>query len=520
MLINIANLSVASENPRKTKADQADHEALVASLKAHGQLVPLLVRPTPSAGSGQVGKPDHFEIIDGGRRFAAAQDAGLLELKAELYQGDGSADEIGTATNMVRASMHPLDEAAVIARRVADGETPEEVAARFGHPARWAEQRMKLDELSERVKKVFRAGQISLAAAEAFTLGSKKQQDAYLKKVQHAWQFRPDEIRRHFTNAAYSAKAALFDLAAYPKAAIVTDLFGENVWLTDRDAFERLQTAAIEAKAEEVRGEGWSEVIVVTGADYTFWQKYVKAEGKILKADRARYLAFVEYDPRDGEVKIDRGFVTRESVKPRKGVRPAEDSADAAEVKPQTCYDLSPAQQNIIAALQTEGIARAIAGGDTWLALQAILTPLLAGNDDDKSPAWAGLRPSYPNWIGANATFDQKIEQPERPRVKFPTRAAFEKMPWDEVMALIRAAALASLQLLYSPDADAAKETRTAGVDWFRYDPAFLRRYRLDALQDLARHLKINSDGLKKRELVDVILAHQGKPFLPIKWKD
>ena len=35
-------------------------------------------------------------------------------------------------------------------------------------------------------------------------------------------------------------------------------------------------------------------------------------KGKIRKADRAKYLAFVEYDPRDGEVKIDRGYVTRD----------------------------------------------------------------------------------------------------------------------------------------------------------------------------------------------------------------
>lgn len=123
-------------------------------------------------------------------------------------------------------------------------------------------------------------------------------------------------------------------------------------------------------------------------------------------------------------------------------------------------------------------------------------------------------------WIGANVTFDQKIDHPERAAVKFPTRAAFEKMPWEDVMALVCAAALASLTLLYAPNHDAAKAAKTAGVDWFRYDAGFLRRYRLDALQDLAKQLKISSDGLKKSELVSAILKHQGAPFLPVKWQD
>jgi len=116
MQINIATLSVSSENPRKTKAEQADHDALVASLEAHGQPRSVACAPKRQAPSLR----DHR----GGRRFAAAKDASLTELNAELYQGDASVDEISTATNMIRAAMHPLDEAAVIASHLAAGETP------------------------------------------------------------------------------------------------------------------------------------------------------------------------------------------------------------------------------------------------------------------------------------------------------------------------------------------------------------------------------------------------------------
>jgi hypothetical protein len=262
-------------------------------------------------------------------------------------------------------------------------------------------------------------------------------------------------------------------------------------------------------------------VQLVVNPDYKWHNANVPAVGKITKAARARFNAFVLYNSHSGRAEEVRGYTTPAELKRAKKAadKAGKDKADAEDVEAQTCYDLSENQRQMIAALQTEGIAKAIAAGDTWLALQAILTPLL-DEDDEKKPSWAGLRPSYPNWVGANATFEQKIDHPERAAVKFPTRAAFEKMPWEDVMALVRHAALASLTLLYAPNQDAAKAAKTAGVEWFRYDAGFLRRYRLDALQDLAKHLRISSDGLKKRELLDAILQHQGAPFLPVKWQD
>jgi ParB/RepB/Spo0J family partition protein len=89
MLIDIANLRVATENPRKTPADEAAHLSLVASMKAHGQITNILVRPGD--------EPGLFAIIDGGRRFQAAKAAELEHLKADLYEGTSDAGEIGAA---------------------------------------------------------------------------------------------------------------------------------------------------------------------------------------------------------------------------------------------------------------------------------------------------------------------------------------------------------------------------------------------------------------------------------------
>ena len=517
MLIDIANLRVAAENPRKTPADEAAHLSLVASMKAHGQITNILVRPGD--------KPGLFDIIDGGRRFQAAKAAELEQLKADLYEGTSDAGEIGAAANMMRAAMHPLDEAKVIARLAANGESLDSIGLRFGKGQRWVEQRQKLDRLSPKAKTLFREARIDMAAAQALTLGTKVQQEQYLAKAKDDWHYDASNIRRCLTAEAINAKYALFPLSDYPAKYIVRDLFSEDVRLTNVELFHEMQRKAAAELAEKVRAEGWSEVI--ERDDRTsdeFYAKYAEAVGDtIKKAERAKFAATVYYHSRSGEVIVKRGYVLRKDAKKvRKGQSTDADKVDQADVAPATCFDLSPTQDNIIAALQTQGIARAIAGGDTWLALHTMLSPLLpcADNEARNEPAWAGLRRSFPNYIGANTLFDDKLEHPESKPVRFPGRTAFERMSWDDVMGLVRLAALATLQLMYRPDPAAAKELETAGVEWFRYDAAFLRRFRLDALQDLARHLKIESDGLKKGQLVAAILAHEGRPFLPVKWNE
>jgi hypothetical protein len=63
------------------------------------------------------------------------------------------------------------------------------------------------------------------------------------------------------------------------------------------------------------------------------------------------------------------------------------------------------------------------------------------------------------------------------------------------------------MQIILKPDKLATKELKALDVKWIRFDEGFLKRYRLDALQDLADRLKVDHDGLKKSELVDRILG-------------
>ena len=511
MRMNVNQLVVAKENPRKTKASDAAHEALVASIKSHGLIQPLVVRP--SADNDNV-----FEVIDGGRRFAAIQEAGLEEIEVIVNDSLYGVGELGTAANMMRAAMHPLDEATVISRLVAEGEEPEAIAGRFGQTAKWAQQRIALDGLSANVKKAFRDGRMGLAAAQAFTLGTKPEQDEYLKKCKEEWQLEAGAVYRALLNSKVKASVAIFPIELYPGKYISRDLFENEVYLTNRQLFDELQKKAIDELVEKLKADGWSDVLLfMNGSDYVIMNKYVKVEGRIGKADRSKYVAVVVYNPGSGAVSCDRGYVLRKDVRKVKvGKETSEDVADAGDVKAHDLYELSDTQRQIVAALQTRGLEQAIADGDTYLAIKTLLEPVLI---PQAPPAWSGMRSHIPNYILVNVMLTDKItDMTPEVLTKFPSRATFEKMPWPEVMELVRKAAMRSITVLHVPNDDAMKILKDAGIGWFRFDEGFLRRYRLDALQNLCQKLGVTTDGRKKKELIGDVLS-QTRQLIPLRPK-
>lgn len=511
MLVDIANLRVAAENPRKTKANKSADAALDASMKSHGQLHPLLVIPGARKGL--------FDVVAGSRRLASAKRIGLKKLKTEVYTGKLTPEEIGAAENMMREPMNPLDEARTIARLAAEDETPESIAQRFGRTAQWVEQRMKLDRLSPKVKTAYRDGRITLGAAAAFTVATKAEQDAYLVDAKVEWKLREQYIRSHFADQKIDAKTAIFPLKDYPAEFISRDLFSDHVFLTNTTLFHELQRAAAAQVAEKLRGKGWSEVFELFSDKPTdFAEKYVQIFTKILAADRGKFVAYVRYNVATGRVDVEEGYALRKDAKKiKRGASPDADKVDAGDVPAADCFTLSGAQENMIAFLQTRGVADAISRGDSWLALKTLLSPLLT-SERRTAPAWCGLTEKHVNWTGANSLLDQAIEPPVLQTDTFPDRKGFNVLSKVDLMRLIRIAALRSMELMYQPNAEAARDLADNKVEWFRFDEAFLRRYRFDALKDLANRMGVEPSGPKKSDLVAALASHSGKPLLPIDW--
>ncbi len=101
-------------------------------------------------------------------------------------------------------------------------------------------------------------------------------------------------------------KHALFDTEGM--AAIVADLFGEDRYFSDADAFWTAQNAAIEARRNDYLDAGWSDVVIVpAGEHFSSWE-YEKAPKR--KGGR------VYIDVRgNGEVIFHEGYVTRKEAR-------------------------------------------------------------------------------------------------------------------------------------------------------------------------------------------------------------
>jgi ParB family transcriptional regulator, chromosome partitioning protein len=92
-------------NPRRAfgEAELAD---LAESIRAHGVVQPVIVRPAP-------GKPGHYEIIAGERRWRAAQRAGLERIPVLVKSvDDRTALELAIVENVQRADLNAIEEAA------------------------------------------------------------------------------------------------------------------------------------------------------------------------------------------------------------------------------------------------------------------------------------------------------------------------------------------------------------------------------------------------------------------------
>ncbi len=75
--IAIANLHPFEGHPYQVR-DDAEMDALVESIREHGILTPLIVRPLEDA-------PMEYEVISGHRRLHAAQKAGIVEVPAFVH---------------------------------------------------------------------------------------------------------------------------------------------------------------------------------------------------------------------------------------------------------------------------------------------------------------------------------------------------------------------------------------------------------------------------------------------------
>ena len=146
------------DQPRKVFSDEAI-QALADSIREHGMLQPILVRPI---GGG-------YQIVAGERRWRAARMLGLDEVPVTIRElSDLETMQIAIIENLQRENLNPVEEAAGYNDLIEKyGMTQEKVAKMVGRSRSAVANAVRLLALPERVLKMVENGDISAGHARA-----------------------------------------------------------------------------------------------------------------------------------------------------------------------------------------------------------------------------------------------------------------------------------------------------------------------------------------------------------------
>ena len=154
-------ISRSPYQPRSDFNEEAMQE-LADSIRAQGVVQPVVVRPA-------VGKPGHFELIAGERRWRAAQLAGLHEVPAVVKEvDDQAAMAMALIENIQRQQLNPMEEAIALNRLIGEfGLTHEQTAEAVGRSRAAVTNMLRLLNLEDGVKALLSEGKIEMGHARA-----------------------------------------------------------------------------------------------------------------------------------------------------------------------------------------------------------------------------------------------------------------------------------------------------------------------------------------------------------------
>ncbi|MCD8569933.1 MAG: ParB/RepB/Spo0J family partition protein [Alphaproteobacteria bacterium] len=150
-------------NQPRQHFDETALAELTASIKEHGILQPIIVRPLSE------GKDARYEIIAGERRWRAAQKAMLHEVPVVVLDaGEEESYKIALIENLQREDLDPIDEAHGYDHMMASfGYTQEKVAEAVGKSRPHVANMLRLLGLSPNIQQMVRDGKLSAGHARA-----------------------------------------------------------------------------------------------------------------------------------------------------------------------------------------------------------------------------------------------------------------------------------------------------------------------------------------------------------------
>lgn len=145
-VVPLDRIEANPQNPRLA-FDEETLEELAASIREHGVLQPILVRPIDE---------NRFQLIAGERRWRASKIAGLATIPALVEDiDDSTALEISIIENLQREDISPLDEAVMYDRMIKEhGYSIRRLADKLGKDKGYLENRLRLADAPPEVREL------------------------------------------------------------------------------------------------------------------------------------------------------------------------------------------------------------------------------------------------------------------------------------------------------------------------------------------------------------------------------
>lgn len=157
-------IEFVTRNPRNPRRmfSEVELEDLAQSIKEHGVVQPIVVRPAP-------GEPERFELIAGERRWRASQRAGVDTIPVIIRDVDDRvALEIAIVENVQRADLNAVEEALGYQQLIDNHDyTQNDLAQVIGKSRSHVANTLRLLKLPQRVQDFISDGALSAGHARS-----------------------------------------------------------------------------------------------------------------------------------------------------------------------------------------------------------------------------------------------------------------------------------------------------------------------------------------------------------------
>ncbi|MFJ9790757.1 ParB/RepB/Spo0J family partition protein [Streptomyces globosus] len=220
-------IEALAHNPFNLREDLTELDELAQSLLSRGQLQPLAVATRMAFMEAHPGQTDGlgrapYVVIDGNRRLAAAQLAGLKSMHIHVNDSlaSSAADILESAliANVHRVDVAPMDQARALQELVDVHGSQAQVAKRLGKTPAWVSQRLALLNLTPELQEKVDTGELKVEPARRIGRLPQEQQEAAAAEAAAVTPRQRTHTPPPATQASAPAPAPAAPVAAAPAA--------------------------------------------------------------------------------------------------------------------------------------------------------------------------------------------------------------------------------------------------------------------------------------------------------------